>query len=176
MSSLDRLVLVSRIILDQRILDLRKEVETLKLSLFWKDHEEEKLIDLMREVNNYGANPPRCKCMACGLAGRLEEPGPTSNGPCKFGLWFEQILNSCGMFYLFEIRSGAKIVGQYTSARRSHPLYDVDAHFHLLVERNWFSWSYGNKIRNATSVNDPELLKLGRLFEILKAEVDFESD
>ena len=47
MSSVDRLALVCKVLLDARFLELKRENERLKLSLFWVDHSINTLKKLM---------------------------------------------------------------------------------------------------------------------------------
>ncbi len=44
---------------------------------------------------------------------------------------------------------------------------DDGAHFTNLGSDDWVAWTYGSKLWKATSVRDPELAKLERLFHTL---------
>ena len=167
---MDRLALVSKIMLDRRFLELRQENESLKLELFWKTHSEDMLRELMKEANNYGMDPPKCMCVACGMAGRIdadEEMGQPA--VCKFKPWFERHLATCGLTVVAGVSSDRQIVRFLQPDRL---VYDVDAHFHMPGRDDWFFWTYGLRLWNAKSANDPEIMKLTRLFEILRTEAE----
>ena len=162
---MDRLALVSKILLDSRVIELRKENEALKLKLFWKDHDESDLKDLMRQTNNCGKNPPQCSCHACCVAGRVYADGPGME--CTFKPWFEAHIASCGM----EIGVGVGRDQEPVEVSFSEQVhYDIDAHFHSMGRDDWVQWTYGARLWKAASVSDPEIVKLIRLFDALKAE------
>jgi len=168
--SLDRLALVSKIMLDERVIALRKENELLRLQLFWKDHCDSQLKILMEQANQSG---PNCSCLACGACGRMDLESRQirpMDSTCKFKRWFENILASCDMTCVTGVFKGMEPAGQHMSCVRGDCPYDVDAHFHHLAHEDWVSWIYGAKLWKAQSVNDPELLKLKRLFEVLETE------
>ena len=59
---------VLKIVLDQRFLELRREVEKLKLDIFWLKHGKAKLAYAM-QCFNLGVT--RCNCIRCVAGGRL---------------------------------------------------------------------------------------------------------
>ena len=67
MQHIDRLALVSKVLLDQRFLDLRNEVESLKLELFWTKYHGGKFGKAIQCANKFG---PACACQDCTLRGR----------------------------------------------------------------------------------------------------------
>ena len=167
---LDRLALISKLLLEPRILELRNENERLKLELFWKNHSKSQLQDLMQVCNQ------ECKCLSCAVSGRMEE-GPVSvplGAPCKFKAWFDQQLAMHGLTTIQGVQLGQDPVGPHMSCNDGDSVYDVDAHFHHITRDDWFIWMYGSKLWKAKTVNDPELMKLQALFRSLSdhAEMD----
>ena len=51
-------------------------------------------------------------------------------------------------------------------------VFDVDCHFVKLCENGggWFMFTYGAKLWSAKTINDPELKKLEKLFELLNVD------
>jgi len=167
--SLDRLALVSKIMLDERVIALRKENELLRLQLFWKQHCNSELKRLMEQANQSG---PNCSCLSCAISGRADpEGGPILpwGSSCTFKPWFENLLARCDMACVVGV--GAEPITQHMSCECGNWVYNVDAHFHHLARGDWVAWVYGAKLWKAQSANDPELLKLKRLFEILEADL-----
>jgi len=167
--SLDRLALVSKIMLDERVVALRQENERLRLQLFWKDHGKSQLEEYMAQANQSG---PNCNCLACAVSGRMD-PGNSQTLPlgseCMFKPWFEDILVKCDMICVTGVPAEMEPAVQHMSC--GNFVYDVDADFHHLTRDDWFVWLYGAKLWKAQSVNDPEVLKLKRLFEVLEVEI-----
>lgn len=168
--SLDRLALVSKILLDERVVALRQENERLRLQLFWKDHCVSELKQLMQQAN---ISEPNCHCLACGACGRLDPESrqilPTGS-TCTFKPWFENLAAECGLTCVTGVDKEMEPVGTHVSCMLGNWVYDVDFHFHHLARDDWVSWQYGAKLWKAKSVNDPEVLKLKRLFEALEVE------
>ena len=109
MSGVDRLALVSKIMLDQRFLELKRENERLKLSLFWVDHS----INTLKHLTNYANNRaggPRCFCRCCVRAKRYrpsildgyDDEDSIVERACRFGPWFEKMLQEHGLTQLAE--------------------------------------------------------------------------
>jgi len=145
MSGLDRLALVSKILLDSRFLELKRENERLKLSLFWVDHSVNTLKKMMCKANKHPAGP-RCRCVSCmGILDAYDD-GITDE-TCKFKPWFEQVLQEHGMSF-----------GEGFASHDS-------VHFHVRAyDVGWYGWVYGAKLWNARSTTDAELSKLRTLF------------
>ncbi len=59
MNGVERLTVVCKVLLDTRVLELRRENETLRIQLFWKDHGPESLKAAMRATNG-AADGPGC--------------------------------------------------------------------------------------------------------------------
>ena len=165
MSHIDKLALVSKLILDERVLSQRREMEGLRLELFWKDHNIERLIILMREVNSL------CNCFNCQLVG-INRPSVQRSDECQFDDWFRSHVLACGM-----------TVGSLDAATVARPfhmshayfcqartVYDVDAHFYQQEDSDCSHWKYGSKLWKAKSVS--ELANLHALFQRLEATLE----
>ena len=66
--SIDRLALVARVLYEQRILDQRQEIETLKLELFKRDHSAVTLHKAVSDAVIHGNTEltiPNCGCINC---------------------------------------------------------------------------------------------------------------
>ena len=181
MSGVDRLALVSKVLLDTRFLELKRENERLTLSLFWIDHSINTLKKLMAYANNHGVGP-RCRCRCCLCAKRCVphwhsyDDGRINDDPCRFGPWFETILQQHGLSFA----SSAKDVNYYRCAedRESHPMPDVDVHLLLLTTEHVpvesrCTWVYGAKLWKAQTTQDQGLLNLTALFKTLSGEPDW---
>jgi hypothetical protein len=166
MDGVERLALVSKILFDVRLLELKRENEALKLKLFWKDHNDKKLNAAMTTANNSHGGPA-CSCSACAVSRRyLGESSETK--PCTFKPWFEQVLEENGM----SIARGLPDVPIWVKGSvvdSPHDVLDDGHHFSNLESQNWFFWKYGSKLWKATSALDPELMKLERLFQTLNS-------
>ena len=162
MEGVEKAVFVCKLLLDQRVIELKNENEHLKLQLFWKTYNPTHLKELMA-----AGLGPKCGCMACCVIGRKpdneEEVANHNPWACTFKPWFEQKITKCGMTigYGTDGVTDGSLVDDYNS------LYDVDCHFNSLARQDWVCWSYGSKLWKATSVNDPELKKLAALFKVL---------
>ena len=170
---LDPLALVSKLLLDQRVIELRQEVEHLRLRLFWKDHSMPRLVRLMAQANSYGDNAPKCACSACVGQGRIEDldvyRNRVSGAPCSFAPWFKERLAQCGLtFQTISAAIGyqASLVGR-PKFLEGYEVFDVDVHL-LLGHDDQLCLFYGTKLSNAKSVKDPALQKLAALFKALQ--------
>jgi hypothetical protein len=183
MSGVDRLAVVSKVLLDQRFLELKRENERLKLSLFWVDHSINSLKKLMARANEWSRSL-RCRCRSCRTRSCIHNKRCThsildgyddevEDKDCRFRPWFEEQVREHG---LSVERSGEAFTGGFD--RESYHRPNVDAHF-LLVESEyawayncWNNWVYGAKLWKAQTTQDAELLKLTALFKTLDAIED----
>lgn len=181
MSGVDRLALVSKILLDQRFLELKRENERLTLSLFWVDHSINTLKKLTFRANNR-AGGPRCRCRCCTRAKRrwrTELDGYDDEGvdeACKFGPWFEKTVQEHGLSFA----SSGKDDNHFPCDidREWYPMPDASVHFLLFPSErepatSWCTWVYGAKLWKAQTTQDPGLLKLSALFKTLAGERDW---
>jgi hypothetical protein len=163
---LDRMALISQVLLQPRLLQLRNENEELKLKLFWKDHNQSKLKELMIESNQFG---PQCRCIACAVSGKMED-GQTPlhwSAVCKFKPWFEDLLAKHGLTAETGVQADQEPTEPHMSMDGKNGVYDVDAHFYHPTSSDWVLWAYGAKLWKAKYVHDIELQKLSALFQSL---------
>ena len=98
MSSIDKLALTCRLLYDQRLLEQRKEIEMLKVKLFFRDYTKENLLKATKTLNHANI---RCKCSGCQRAGRILCFDTEDNGAtCTFGPWLDRILHERGLVVL----------------------------------------------------------------------------
>jgi hypothetical protein len=180
MSAVDRLALVSKVLLDQRFLELKRENESLRLSLFWVDHSINALKHLTNYTNNR-ADGPRCHCRCCVRAERYrpsildgyDDEDSIVEIECRFGPWFEKIVQEHGLSFA----AGGACVSFAKLDRECHPMPDDDVHFLLFPTHNasvtsWCTWVYGAKLWKAQTTQAPGLLQLSALFKTLVNEPD----
>jgi hypothetical protein len=174
-NGLDRLAMVSKVLLDTRFLEMKRENESLKVSLFWVDHSVNKLKVCMGRANKH-AKGPRCRCESCVDCQRYESTildgydDEIEDGPCKFKSWFEQVLLRHGLsFQKFCYSPQTHEQSEEWEAsydREMHMEYHDNVHFHVYSsDRAWDSWVYGKKLWDARSILHPELLRLRTLFD-----------
>ena len=157
MDGVERLALVSKVLCDSRLCELKSENEALRLQVFWLQHSFESLSKRMQWAN-CSENGPWCTCHDCLQSGRFH---PTYAGPgidrcvfkCTFKPFFEQLVAQCGMS-----------VGSREA--------DTDTHFlclesPLAPHESWHSWHYGSKLASAHTSSSADLQKLKNLFQIL---------
>jgi hypothetical protein len=169
MQGVERLSLVAKVLMDTRLLELKRENEELRLKLFWKEHNPCMLKEAMAAANQV-ATGPRCACLACIVSGRCAHgtrgfaPYPFVNvynehcvmSPCdrchlrcQFKPWFEDKIREAGM------------------SVRVEALRDDGHHFSNPGSADWNTFVYGSRLWKASSVADLELGKLRRLFHAL---------
>ena len=146
---------------------LKLENEALKLKLFWKEHNPSILKSYMSAAN-YVEGGYWCSCLACAVSGRHEkEYGETDeNMPCQFKPWFEQMLREHDMSIGYGIPD-VPIWVDGSVCDSGNNVLDDGQHFTILGRQDWLHWTYGSRLWKATSVLDPELAKLERLFKTL---------
>jgi hypothetical protein len=177
MSHIDRLSVISRILLDERVIDLRKEVERLKLEVFWRDYG---LFRLNQAMGLANYNQTKCTCYLCGLSGRtrlmedanqIEINEADSVEQCKFVPWLDAHLSQ----QEFLVSKADKNTPHHCHVTpiASGPLtrndcMDSDCHFIKLgVHGSWYA--FGEKLWRAKSTKDPGLRKLKFLIEMLES-------
>ena len=100
MASLDKLALTSRLLYDARVLEQRREIEQLKLKLFFRDY---RSIVMKQIVCNYNYWNVKCKCSGCKATERSErfiQGRDTEHATCLFGQWFDELLEKEGFVCL----------------------------------------------------------------------------
>jgi hypothetical protein len=165
--SVDRLSVVCRLLMDERVSGLRREVEELRLKLFWKDHSVQKLNEAMAEANHAWDNSPKCDCCNCLVAGRTDDDWVADDSkPCKFVPWFDEMFTVSGLTYGYVLD---------TSSHSDHisdswnSVWDTDSHIVKLhtMSGDWSAFTYGSRLWKAKTVKDTELKKLEKLFQLL---------
>jgi hypothetical protein len=137
-----RLTTVSHVLFEREILEQKKEIESLKLKLFWKDYS---LRNLQTAIV-CEANRRR----------RLNIHDSTLDMEHWY-LWVGPMIEACGM--------DVELIDQEPDQRAMVPPIDINVHF-ACRERYYVS-HYGARLWKAKSVNDPELRKLVALFDAL---------
>ena len=179
-SSLDRLSLVSKILLDRRFLEiksenekLRQEIEQLKLEVFWYKFSTKNLKKQMRFGNYWNKDSgPRCGCVLCYELGRLDsiQRLDESIQVCKFNPWMAQkVFEECGLTCThYKIHNSTDENPSGNSQPIFHRYYYDDAHLVVSDDGEWRFVDYGDKLLKATSIECPELKKLAKLFDVLR--------
>jgi hypothetical protein len=96
MQGVERLSIVSKVLFDSRLIELRRENEALKLKLFWSNHNKLALKQHLAWANGSEVGP-NCRCGDCLCNGRIDlsdhvaEDGPVydTEDDCTFIPWFE---------------------------------------------------------------------------------------
>jgi hypothetical protein len=177
LSPTDKLAAVSKVLMDQRVLEQRREIEMLReennrlqLQLFWRDHEVSVLESLMMDVN---AATVGCGCNNCRITGRYPAALLFDNpqAECSFNALFEGKLRELGMTFYQVQRKDWHADPKITMKRHCDPLhvvYDDDFHLVNICEQPWYNFCYGRTLWKAKSVNDPEVQKLSKLMEWMR--------
>jgi hypothetical protein len=97
MASIDKLALTCRLLYDQRVLEQRKEVEMLKMKLFFRDFTQKDLKNRMERLNFKNVC---CKCSGCNQAGRFLFGNAGKEAVCTFIPWFDNVLHERGLVVL----------------------------------------------------------------------------
>ena len=155
MDGVERLSIVSKVLFDSRLCELKRENEELRLRVFWLEHSESKFAELM-QLANCSESGPWCSCFACLESGRFH---PMYAGPgtdtcmwnCTFKPWFEEIVGRCGMS-----------VGHVENECDTHLWYAESSCY-----PSRFSWGYGRKLTDVRRSDDCEFCKLEALFVVL---------
>ena len=144
---------------------LKLKNEALNLRLFWKEYGPEELNAAMR-LANQAERGPGCSCLACVVSGRhVSEDGEVAEKkPCTFKPWFEQVLREHNMSVGHDV-DVPRVDGSVVDSHND--VFDDGQHFTNFASCDWVWWAYGSKLWKTTSVCDPELAKLERLFQTL---------
>ena len=162
-----KLALVSKLLLDMEVIQLRQENEKLRLLLFWKNHNVQRLKEMMASANQ-SENGPQCYCRVCAVTSRMSEDASEQSMDCLFTPWFEALLDKCGLVAVYQTNYERGVKHECDGWRRVH---DVDSHYHHLIGGDWFMWTYGARLWKAQTADDPELAKLHALFKMLEGVI-----
>ena len=150
--------------MDARVAELRRENENLRLQLFWKDYNVQSLQEIMRTANNWHKSP-KCDCLICAVSGRKDEEIETDNArACAFIPWFEEKIDMCGLKFGYAFQDSTN---HPHMSNTLNGVLDVDCHFVKVGRGDWLMFTYGKKLFRAQTVDDPELKKLKKLFQLL---------
>ena len=146
------------------MVDMRSEIETLKLRLFWTNHHIDHLQGCLQALNHYKC---KCQCLDCRVWLHDETRVPTKvyDDECKFIPFIEKTVKELGMnFTTVHSRYYMESDEPYDPVQET--IDHENSHF---VVGDWkVQRSYGPKLFKATHVNDPELLKLKAFFDLAK--------
>jgi hypothetical protein len=123
----------------------------------------------MANANTDYDESPRCNCSSCFVGNRTEDDPfnevTERDAVCTFmplldkGLAEFEIVTKC-------TEPRINTVKYFTNEwNPTEKFSDEDAH--ICYHYDWITFCYGSKLSKATSVNDPELVKLRNLFEFL---------
>jgi len=187
MQGVERLSLVAKVLMDTRLLELKRENEELKLTLFWKEHSPCMLKQAMRQAN---AGGPQCACLACIVGGRCDSgtlgyapyhfvqqyddhlvmtPTDRSHIRCQFKPFFEQKIAEQDMSVGFGVPGmHLPLWVDGCVVHDGSAVLDDGQHFSNMRNADWNAFAYGSRLYKAPSVTHPELRKLSRLFRALR--------
>jgi hypothetical protein len=170
----DRLATVSKVLMDARVVELRKRNEELELELFWIKHSIQRLRRAMKNANHgwirHPTQSPACDCWKCSMSKRISKHRVIDkNKRCEFIPWFENLLAEFDLSY-----DGSPAPHEHLShvCDPKGRVCDVNCHFVETTMNAGFlsKITYGAKLWKAKSVHDPEIKKLVRLFQVLETE------
>jgi len=147
---MSRLALVSKVLWNRELIELRqentkqsREIEYLKLELFWREYN---IPTLNRKIGSV-----RQFCRIRSVSGG-PFPGETIFNQREWGLWIEPVMREFGLVY------------QITD--------DDQSDVHIICNANRDVTSLGAKLLKATSVDDPEVQKLKAFYDELLVIAD----
>ena len=155
--------------MDARLLALRRQNEELRLELFWTAHSVQMLQSAMKKANTGYERSIRCRCWKCSLAGIMDGTVVDRNITCKFIPWLGAKINECGLIYEDMPPQHSHTTHMSDS---SGCVCDVDSHFvdSAAMGVYMYKFTYGSKFWKAKTVDNPELKKLKKLFQLINVE------
>ena len=181
MSSIDKLALTSRLLYDERVLEQRKEIELLKVKLFFRDYTHAFLLQAMRQLNYANI---KCKCSGCRKAQRTY-PVETEDteAVCTFGPWFDSVLHGRGLVVLRKDKweeedcdgpyedENDKISEEFTGAfffshGDCHLVEKPDNHSGMEYDPSvrWGEICIGKRLWKVPSIDNPQIRQFERVF------------
>jgi hypothetical protein len=166
------------------VLALRKEVEELKMKLFWAKYSNKKLRNKIRKASRLRPNLPlNCSCEECRRVLRFcaygrSNTGNPDNVVCTWRPLFEAKLAELGILisdhqpYSDQLEHECATYFTYVTDQESHIVNILNLNMgecedEMGDSHDWNIFTYGSKLFKATSTKDPELQKLVALFEWL---------
>ena len=181
MSSIDKLALTSRLLYDERVIEQRKEIERLKVKLFFRDYTTDYLEKAMKHLNCLHT---RCTCSGCKKTGRMFI-GDTEDkyAACTFGPWLDNVLKERGLVTLhMQDCEDINFTGLYDDEIGTKRENFVDKYdfcyedFHLVETSNfyirrgveyhtrWESVNIGRRLWNVESIDNQYIKQFERVF------------
>ena len=178
-----RLAAVSKILYDQELIEARKEIESLKLQLFWKNYN---VRNLQSSISTTSVLMPRCcDCKICAeaqrfciMTGDYENITENNDKPCNFRIMLENKMAELGITFI-ECPTSAPVMIDHVAAEGlfcGSKVVDVDSHIviytkyvrdAMVADDYWFNFTYASRLFKQTTVSNPELKKLEALFKWL---------
>lgn len=171
-SQFDKLLSVSKLFIDRRLVQVLESERKLKLSLYWKDHNCIKLGEAMAFANQK-FDGPNCNCISCSLSGRRNEGNGNSTNAfeCTFNPYFQALLLECNI--ICRTNEGGDGV-EHESTKDSifedlipTYVYDIDAHLISMGGTGWYIFTYGSRLWKERSIESVELKNFSMLFQKL---------
>ena len=156
-----------RVSLEKLYLDLREENSMLKMKLFWKNYGVRDLIASMFSKNAIAAGAPKCTCFSCCLSRNSDDMIVLPfQSYCTLKPWIERrIQDDLGM----TIVDADPMLSTEHVCNPGGTVYGQDAHFVRITKCDFVDLTYGARIFDVQTPDDPELKKLTRLFNSLNA-------
>jgi hypothetical protein len=177
-SGVDKFPLVAKILVDMRLQELVEENRKLKeyndmleLRVFWRTYG---IVQLRARITNAIGYSlvDHCNCCSCSWAGKSRQ----CNGEdeCNLKICFERLARKHGFTVVGE--DGEKFAPIENEDLEEDEEFNEDLQFfcsgdvHFVMASSVTDWvvlGYGEKLNQAKSIHDPELVKLKKFFEKL---------
>lgn len=174
-SGVDKFPLVAKILVDMRLQELVEENRRLKaekamleLSVFWRTYG---IVQLRARITNAigYSRVDQCNCRSCSWAGKSRQ----CNGEdeCTLKICFERLARKHGFIVAVEDFNEFMPVMNESLEEDEEWNEDLqifcsgDVHFVMPTSvTDWVVLGYGEKLNQAKSIHDPELVKLKKFF------------
>ena len=163
--SIDKLALTCKVLMDERVLELRKEVEGLKLSLYWERHSIYVFEKAMTWCNSN--EDISCECESC-IRTKIDFPSIHSlffeqglerfDGDCKFQDYFLCLMEKLGIsFHSWDKSARAYLNNENPSVTSGeYPIVFYDSDCHLIMDMEYCKiMGFGKKLEQCKSEEDP---------------------
>jgi hypothetical protein len=161
----DKFLHVAKILTDARLQELVDETRKLKLALFWKTYDIRHLRNKIYAIQHR----IKCKCRSCAFAGQSDECDWECECAvtCRFGEIAREHGLSTGvdglsMMSIWDPELGDELDDEVQIF--------CSGDVHIVLQSSFSDWvivGYGEKLHKAKSIEDPELIKLKKLFQTL---------
>ena len=181
-SGVDKFPLVAKILVDMRLLELleenrklKAENEKLELMVFWRTYGLVQLRD--RITSAIGSfRVAQCNCRSCKWAGKTRHGQCNGEDECTIKICFERFARKHGFIVVVESDEFFSVMNHHLEEDEQYEERNEDLHFfcsgdvHFVMATSVTDWvliGYGDKLNQAKSIHDPELVKLKKFFEKL---------